>query len=224
MGKYLIAFLALIAALSLSTAYGQVDNQQMRNQQANLTGAGAASVMVNSQELTNGFMTVSRVMIDRPGWVVIHNVQDGMVSGVVGFARVDQEMRDNIRVPVDVNASTENLVAELHYDNGTRGCFEFPGADMPVMVNDRPVMVPFTVTFSQELQQQIQEHRQQTQQMMQMAGQNQTMNQTQMMVQNQTLQQGQMMNQTTEQNQTRDMGMNQTNQTSDQNGDNDEND
>ncbi len=142
MGKYLIAFLALIAALSLSTAYGQVDNQQMRNQQANLTGAGAASVIVNSQELTNGFMTVSRVMIDRPGWVVIHNVQDGMVSGVVGFARVDQEMRDNIRVPVDVNASTENLVAELHYDNGTRGCFEFPGADMPVMVNDRPVMVP----------------------------------------------------------------------------------
>lgn len=223
MGKYLIAFLALVAALSLSTAYGQGDNQQMRSQQANQTGADTVSVMVNTQELTNASMTVSRVMIDRPGWVVIHNVQDGMVGGVVGFARVDQGMRNNIRVPVDVNASTENLVAELHYDMGTRGCFEFPGPDMPVMVNDQPVLIPFTVTFSQELQQRIQEHQQQTQQMMQMAGQNLTMDQIQMMEQNRTMPQGLMMNQTTEQNQTRDMGTNET-QMADQNGDNDEDD
>jgi len=221
MGKYLIAFLALMVALSLSTAYGQVDNQQMRNQQTNQTGEGAASVMVDSQELTNGFMTVARVMIDRPGWVVIHNVQDGTVGGIVGFARVDQGTMNNIRVPVDVNASTENLVAELHYDMGTRGCFEFPGADMPVMVNDQPVMIPFTVTFSQDLQQRIQEHQQQMQQMMQMVGQNLTMDQTRMIEENQTMQQGQMMNQTMAQNQTTDMEMNQT---ADQNGDNDEND
>src|SRR5512146_1095518 len=114
MGRYLIALLSLVALLSLSIVYGQEDRI-------------AASVMVNPQELNDTFVTIAKATIPQPGWVVIHHVVDGRPGGVVGFAPIDKGGRANLRVPIDINASTENLIAELHYDRGMRNCFEYPG-------------------------------------------------------------------------------------------------
>jgi hypothetical protein len=113
MGRYLIALLALTIALSLGLAYSQDNNSQnqdMQNQRTGQIGEGNASIMVDSQELTDGFVTVSNVTIDQPGWVVIHGVQDGRLGGVVGFARVDKETGDNIKCQSMPNTSTETVV------------------------------------------------------------------------------------------------------------------
>ncbi len=189
MGKYLIALLALTAILSMSLAYGQEERT-------------IASVTVNPQEINNTFITVARAEIPQSGWVVIHNVIDGRPGGVIGFAHLDQGGRADLRVPIDVNASTENLVAELHYDRGMRNCFEFPGEDVVVRINNLPVLVPFTLKLGQELQQKVSEHQDQMRQLIQKTtGQNRSLNVTQLMQMNQTMGQPQMVNQTT-QNQT----------------------
>lgn len=235
MGKYLIATLALVIALSIGLSLSQEDDQQngdqqmedqqmqdqqmqdqqMQNQRAQQNATQNNSITAENQELTNNTVAISRAMIDKPGWIAIHNVLDGRLGGIVGFARLDQGMRNNIRVPVDANATTENLVAELHYDMGTIGCFEYPGADVEAKRNGQPVIAPFGVTIGQQLQQQIQQQRQQIQQQIQqggaqivgqaqqlMGGQNQTMQQNQTMDQSQMMQQNQTMQNETMQNQT----------------------
>jgi hypothetical protein len=225
MGKYLIAILALMIALSIGASLSQEDEQQMQDQRMqNQTsetqqpvgnGNESASLMVEDQELTNNTLAISRAMIDKPGWIVVQNVQDGRLGGIVGFSRLDQGTRNNLRIPIAANATTGNLVAELHYDMGTIGCFEYPGADVEVMRKGMPVLAPFAVTIGQELQQRISEQQQQMQQLMQQgqaqmmgqvqptAEQDQTMGQNMTMDQNMTADQ----NMTMEQNQTMDMGM-----------------
>lgn len=234
MGKYLTAILALMIALSIGLSLSQEDDQQMQDQQMQNQTSGNqqqmqnasenASIMVEDQELTNNTLGISRAMIDKPGWIVIHNVQDGRLGGIVGYSRLDEGTRNNIRVPVAANMTTGNLVAELHYDMGTIGCFDYPGADVEVKRNGLPVLAPFAVTIGQELQQRISQEQQQMQQLIQqgqaqlmglvqpMAEQNQTMEQNMTMEQNASMIQNLIarQNQTTEQNQTVDMGLNES--------------
>ena len=52
----------------------------------------------------------------------------------------------NVVVPINVNLATPVLYAMLHEDHGAIGVLEFPGPDVPVMVNNQMITPKFNVT------------------------------------------------------------------------------
>ena len=91
-------------------------------------------------------VTVARVVAAQAGWMVIHADADGKPGPVLGQTAVAAGETENVIVMLDEPVDPDSpLWAMLHVDEGTQGVYEFPGADVPVMVGDAVVMVPFTV-------------------------------------------------------------------------------
>ncbi len=119
----IIAGLVLIAALSWATP----------------------SVTVSDQAVKDDTVTISEVVSDGPGWIVIHMEKGGGPGPVVGYAAVNDGTNTDVVVKIDSYTATPKLFAMLHTDAGTVGKYEFPGADVPVMVDDKMVSPPFKV-------------------------------------------------------------------------------
>jgi predicted lipoprotein with Yx(FWY)xxD motif len=109
------------------------------------TGANPA-VAVDDQPAESGIITISEVVSDGPGWIVIHIEADGAPGTVIGFSPVVDGTNSNVEVEIDTAQATPNLFAMLHTDAGAVGTYEFPGADGPVMVNGEMVNPSFSVT------------------------------------------------------------------------------
>lgn len=120
----IIAGLVLIAALSWATP----------------------SVTVSDQAVKDDRITISEVVSDGPGWIVIHKEQGGGPGPVVGYAAVTDGTNTDVVVKIDSYTATPKLFAMLHTDAGTVGKYEFPGADVPVMTNGEMVNPSFTVS------------------------------------------------------------------------------
>ncbi len=73
-------------------------------------------------------MTVDRVVSEGPGWLVIHADANGKPGPVIGYATA-------------ADGLTRNLIVRL--DAGT---YEFPGADVPAMVDGAMVRPGFKAT------------------------------------------------------------------------------
>jgi hypothetical protein len=88
-------------------------------------------------------VTAKSVLIDQPGWLVIHADSEGGPGPVVGFAPLEAGMNMNVEVTLDAAGVTPNLFPMLHYDTGAMGTYEFgevEGEDLPVRVNDNVVV------------------------------------------------------------------------------------
>lgn len=107
--------------------------------------SSAVSVTVGDQPIVEGSVTIQEARIDRPGWVVIHVEAEGKPGPVIGYVAIPAGTSTNIKVPVDASKATPALFAMLHYDEGTSGTYEFPGADRPVKIGDQIVMKRFNV-------------------------------------------------------------------------------
>ncbi len=105
--------------------------------------AAAASVMVGDQSVAGGSVTVQEARLDRPGWIVIHIEADGKPGPVIGYAAIPAGTSRDVRVSIEASKATPALFAMLHYDEGTSGAYEFPGADVPVKVGEQIVMMRF---------------------------------------------------------------------------------
>lgn len=83
-----------------------------------------------------------------PGWVVIHEDDNGSPGAVIGHAAVSDGENQNIEVTLERPAvDGETLHAMLHVDEGTVGTYEFPGDDVPATDSNNDVVVaPFVVT------------------------------------------------------------------------------
>jgi hypothetical protein len=104
------------------------------------------SVVVTDQAVKDDSVTISKVVSDGPGWLVIHREAGGAPGPVVGYAAVKSGNNDNLVVKIDAYAGTPTLFAMLHKDVGIVGTYEFPGPDVPVMVKGAMVSPPFKVT------------------------------------------------------------------------------
>jgi hypothetical protein len=62
---------------------------------------------------------------------------------VIGYAEARDGLTRNLVVKVDAAKATPILYAMLHIDAGKVGTYEFPGADVPVMVDGKMVSPPF---------------------------------------------------------------------------------
>ncbi len=122
-------------------------------QAVTLTGAQVTpTVEVESQDVTDYVVTISRIIIDKPGWVVLHPAtSEGQPNTAVDLSRghisIPGEYVD-LQLPVIGTLTGERTIfAMLHYDDPFDGEFTFdPGnnEDVPVTVNGEIVVQSFT--------------------------------------------------------------------------------
>ncbi|MEW5830147.1 MAG: hypothetical protein AB1846_14735 [Chloroflexota bacterium] len=103
----------------------------------------AASVEIGDQAIEHGAVTVAKVNAAVDGWVVIHVEAEGKPGPVIGYAQIPAGESKDVKVSVDASQATPKLFAMLHVDEGTKGTYEFPGADAPVKDGEMIVMQAF---------------------------------------------------------------------------------
>ena len=109
----------------------------------------APSVTVLPQEVIKGQVTIAEVVVPEEGWVVIHADDAGSFGPIIGQAHLEPGVTTDLAIDIDVGAATETLYAMLHTDGGVFDVFEFPGTDMPVLKDGRPISPAFTATIGE---------------------------------------------------------------------------
>ncbi len=107
----------------------------------------AAPSIVYEGSLEGNVLTVKSALIDAPGWLAIHNDNNGAPGPVIGVAPLLRGGNYDIVVELDESGMTETLFPMLHYDTGTAGVYEFgavEGADGPVFVGGAVVVGPLS--------------------------------------------------------------------------------
>jgi len=83
------------------------------------------------------------VVMDGPGWLVIHADNGGKPGPVLGHTAVHAGRNANVSVEISADGRTDSLWPMLHEDTGTVGTYEFgtvDGADLPVTQNGQVAM------------------------------------------------------------------------------------
>jgi predicted lipoprotein with Yx(FWY)xxD motif len=105
------------------------------------------SITVSDQAIQDGAVTVSQVVSSGNWWLVIHKQNpDGSMGEYVGATLIKNGVNTNVVVKIDMTRATPVLYAMLHEDHGVIGQLEFPGPDVPVMVNGQMLTPQFNVT------------------------------------------------------------------------------
>ena len=108
--------------------------------------APVAVVEVEDQPIVHSAVVVKKVVTPQKGWIVIHADKDGSFGPVIGHAPVWEGTNTDVVVPIDPSQATETLYAMLHLDEGEPNRYEFPGPDVPVIVDGAPLAPAFQVT------------------------------------------------------------------------------
>ncbi|MDD5370901.1 MAG: hypothetical protein PHQ40_17605 [Anaerolineaceae bacterium] len=104
------------------------------------------AVTVSDQPVVNDTVTVANVVSAGPGWIVIHINSSGQPGAIIGWTQVNPGINSNVAVKIDTSKATPVLYAMLHVDAGVVGNYEFPGPDVPVMLNGQMVSPAFGIT------------------------------------------------------------------------------
>lgn len=114
----------------------------------------APAMVIEDQPITEAMMGieahifVKEVLIDAPGWLVIHSSVDGSPGPVIGVSPVAPGLSHNVVVEIDEMEAGDQVFPMLHYDTGVEGEYEFgtvDGADGPVRVDDQVVVGPMAI-------------------------------------------------------------------------------
>ncbi len=106
------------------------------------------AVTVNDQDSDGTTVTVEAVFSQGPGWMVIHNQVNGTVGDAIGEISLNDGESTNIVVTIDPAKATPIMYAMLHADAGVVGTYEFPGPDIPIMVNGDMLSPAFKAALS----------------------------------------------------------------------------
>jgi predicted lipoprotein with Yx(FWY)xxD motif len=105
------------------------------------------SITVADQEVQNGTVTIPQVVSDGNWWLVIHKQNaDGTMGEYIGEELVKNGINTNVVVKINMSLATPVLYGMLHEDRGVIGVLEFPGPDVPVVVNGQMITPTFSVT------------------------------------------------------------------------------
>ena len=103
---------------------------------------GTPGMKLSDQKLSGDTITIDKVELDRPGFVVIHKDGGGKPGPVIGHsALLDAGVHRNVAVEIDAGQADGRAFPMLHYDNGD-GAYEFPGPDGPVKVDGKVLVGP----------------------------------------------------------------------------------
>ncbi len=108
------------------------------------------SLTIADQPIVNSSVVVPKVVADQDSWVVIHRKNgDGTMGAAVGETLVKPGVSTNVVVTLDTAHTSGTMYAMLHDDLGIKGKLEFPGPDVPVMVNGQMIAPTFNITLGQ---------------------------------------------------------------------------
>jgi predicted lipoprotein with Yx(FWY)xxD motif len=92
-------------------------------------------------------VTIPQIVSNGNWWLVIHRQNsDGTMGEYIGETLIKNGINTNVEVKINMSLATPVLYAMLHEDHGIIGVLEFPGPDVPVMVNGQMVAPTFNVT------------------------------------------------------------------------------
>jgi predicted lipoprotein with Yx(FWY)xxD motif len=111
---------------------------------------GNPSVSVKDQEYDGTTVIIADVFSQGPGWLAVHSQVNGTMGAPIGHAQVNSGDNKNVAVQIDPTQATPVMYAMLHQDAGIVGKYEFPGPDVPVMVNGQMLAPAFTATVQSE--------------------------------------------------------------------------
>ncbi len=86
-------------------------------------------------------VTIAKVIAQEDGWIAIHSGAQN--APVVGEAAIKKGVNEDVEVPVDAAKVTDRMTAMIHIDAGTKGKYEFPGADKPATLGSAITNEPF---------------------------------------------------------------------------------
>ncbi len=104
------------------------------------------AVTVKDQEYDGTTVIVADVFSPGPGWMVIHSQVDGSVGPAIGMVHVNSGDNKNVAVKIDPTQTTAVMYAMLHTDAGVVGKYEFPGPDVPAMLNGAMIAPSFNAS------------------------------------------------------------------------------
>jgi predicted lipoprotein with Yx(FWY)xxD motif len=105
------------------------------------------SIVIEEQAIRGGTVKAVSVSSPVPGFFAIHNeTPDGLIGPIIGWTGVGTGENKDVLVHIDVIDATETLYGIVHVDEDTEGLLEFPGPDLPLMVDDQMLVQPFQVT------------------------------------------------------------------------------
>jgi predicted lipoprotein with Yx(FWY)xxD motif len=105
------------------------------------------SVTVSDQDVQNGTVTVQQIVSNGNWWLVIHRQNpDGTMGEYIGEILIKNGINTNVVVNINMKLATPVLYAMLHEDHDPIGVLDFPGPDVPVMLNGQMIAPSFNVT------------------------------------------------------------------------------
>ena len=99
----------------------------------------------------DGIVTLDRIEVPEPSWVLVHAEEDGVIGDVLGGVFLEEGEYDSLAVSIDWRRASPNLYAVVHEDDGEQGVLEFPDGDNPVLSNGQPVVAEFRASFPPEV-------------------------------------------------------------------------
>jgi hypothetical protein len=114
-----------------------------------ISTAFAQDAMIDISGAMAGRQTITVPAVTAPadGYIVVHAMQEGQVGAPIGHATVKAGENKNVQVQLDTPVTAgQTYTLMLHQDTGEMGKFEFgmvEEADMPVMMDEKPVTASF---------------------------------------------------------------------------------
>ncbi len=103
-------------------------------------------VLVYEQPIVNGQVVIERVVSDGPGWLAVHNENNGTMGLLIGRAPLVDGVNEGVVVTLRETPPTDRLFIMLHRDEEPIGQFNFPRTDPRLEVNGRVMdPIPFRV-------------------------------------------------------------------------------
>jgi hypothetical protein len=92
-------------------------------------------------------LTFDEVVMDAPGFLVIHDDADGGPGPVLGFVSLPAGLSENVVVTLNTPPSTNQVFPMLHYDTDADGLYEFAGEalDGPIIFGGNVVVGPLSL-------------------------------------------------------------------------------
>jgi hypothetical protein len=104
------------------------------------------SIEVSDQQIgEDGRLLIDRVVSPVEGWVVIQQEEAGQAGEILAYVSIATGENRALEIEVDPLALGEGLYASLFVDEGQPGIFEYPGPDVPMMIESESVSEFFTV-------------------------------------------------------------------------------
>ena len=125
-----------------------------RTRTASTSASVTPAVSASDQPTDGETVTVGRVAVDRPGWLVVHPEADGGPDATTYLAAAPLDPGRHTDLRVTLNRPLEadrTLYAMLHYDDPADGNFTFApgrGDDPPVAAGGETVVDSFRATVT----------------------------------------------------------------------------